>query len=121
MSWCVCLRNCRVSFQQQCLQAHEEEQVIRDGPHPVGKERLLKYYAHFLHIVSQKPINIEGSASQNNSFATGTGHFTSTGSDGQLSLSSNGDAVATVALKQLETCHLVSQVSVIQHSSSELR
>jgi len=114
MSVYVCLRNCKVSFQQQCLQAHEEEQVIRDGPHPVGKERLLKYYAHFLHIVSQKPINIDGSASQNNSFATG--HFTSSGSDGQLSLSSNGDAVATAALKQLETCHLVSQVSVIQHS-----
>ena len=93
-----------------CLQAHEEEQVRRDGPQPVGLQRLLRYYAHFLLIVSQKPINIDRSASQDDS----SSHFTSSGSDGQLCLSYRGDAAAMAALKQLKKCHLVSQASAIQ-------
>ncbi|DBB03165.1 TPA: hypothetical protein ACH3X1_013333 [Trebouxia sp. C0004] len=94
------------------FKAHEEEQVMRDGPQPVALKRLLQYYAHFLHIVSHKPIKINGSASQDDSFATS--HFTSSGSDGQLFLSHRGDAAAMAALKQLKICHLVSQASAIQ-------
>ncbi|DBA98065.1 TPA: hypothetical protein ACH3X3_012891 [Trebouxia sp. C0006] len=89
------------------FRAHEEEQVKRDGPQPVGLQRLLRYYAHFLHIVSQKPINIDGSASQDDSLSTS--HFTSSGLDGQLFLSHKGEAAATAALKQLKKSHLVLQ------------
>ncbi len=75
----------------------------------MGLQRLLQYYAHFLHIVSQKPINIDGSASQDDSF--NTSHFTSGGSYGQLFLSYRGEAAAMAALRQLKICHLVSQAS----------
>ena len=88
---------------------------MRDGPQPVGLKRLLSYYAHFLHIVSQKPINLNGSASQDVSCATS--HFTSSGTDGQLFPSHRGDASAMTALKQLKICHLVTQASAIQSES----
>ena len=78
----------------------------------MGLQRLLRYYAHFLHIVSQKPINIDGSASQDDSLSTS--HFTSSGLDGQLFLSHKGEAAATAALKQLKKSHLVLQASVLQ-------
>ncbi len=78
----------------------------------MGLQRLLRYYAHFHHIVSQNPINIDGSVSQDDSLSTS--HFASSGLDGQFFLSPKGDAAATAALKQLKKCHLVLQASALQ-------
>ena len=99
------------------MQALDVEKAMRDGPHPVPKERLFNYYSFYLGIVSQEPMSV----SENNNLCQGTAStqkavscHTNVGASSadQLPLSKENTAKANAVLQDLLHCNLISQVTL---------
>lgn len=88
---------------------------MQNGPYHVPKERLLNYFAYFVHIVSQMPSVSRHRSDASQLVAIDADLVTSSNSGGQLLLSKKGGTDAHATLTQLLRCNLISQVGSLEH------